>query len=58
VTGLPRVLITAGPWSGVTGQLLCGQAGQWVVYLPATGRYVTVEDVEIVTGDAHVDDRS
>lgn len=40
------VRVVGGPYAGMTGRLMFGRAGEWVVYLTCWGRYVTVEQVE------------
>ena len=46
MTDHPFVRVSAGDYVGMTGRLIGGQAGQWLVYLTCWGRYVTVPAIE------------
>lgn len=41
----PFVRVTAGPWVGMTGVLIGGAAGNWLVYLTCHGTYQVVPDI-------------
>ena len=46
MTERPFVRVTAGDFAGMTGVLMSGAAGAWLVYLTCWGRYVTVPAIE------------
>ena len=54
MTERPFVRVTAGPYTGMTGVLMSGAAGAWLVYLTCHGTYQVVPDIVVLTGQTRV----